>query len=208
MKKLTFFSLLLFSFLFVPAGMFSAEQAENAGPDDIPEARAGEKGPWTPAGLEHALGGEDPIGGYNRVAFAITDYGTRYVVRPLGTVWSTILPRPVLQVIDNFCHNVAYPRHVITCLGSAEWIGAWDETVRFFTNSTIGLGGLFDPARYWFHFYPTESDFGRMFAVWGIGPGCTFLFPICSFVNVRDGAGAVLDYVFDGRTYIPYTSWA
>lgn len=207
MKKLTAFSLFFFVFLILSAEQPASGGAENPERQDLPDVCAEQKGPWTPAGLEHALGGEDPIGGYNRVAFAITDYGTRYVVRPLGTVWSTILPRPILQIIENVCHNVAYPRHVISCLGSAEWIGAWDETVRFFVNSTLGLGGMFDPAKYWFHFYPTESDFGRMFAVWGIGPGCTFLFPLCSFVNVRDGAGAVLDYVFDGRTYIPYSSW-
>jgi len=209
MKKLTAFSLLFSVFLFPSAGLLLAAETETAVREERLEAEAcpEEKGPWTPARLEHALGGEDPLGGYDRAAFAITDYGTRYVVRPLGTVWSTILPRPVLQIIDNVCHNVAYPRHVITCLGSAEWIGAWDETVRFFVNSTLGIGGMFDPAKYWFHFYPTESDFGRMFAVWGIGPGCTFLFPLCSFVNVRDGAGAVLDYFFDGRTYIPYSSW-
>ena len=173
---------------------------ETAAPDSKKET-------WTPARLEHALCGEDPIGGYNRVAFAITDFGMTWIVRPIGTVWSTILPRPIQEGIDNICHNLAYPRHVITCLGTAEWIGAWDETVRFFVNSTLGIGGIFDPAKHWFHFYPTDSDFGRMFAVWGIDPGCTFLFPLCDFANVRDGVGAIFDYAFDGRTYLPYSSW-
>ena len=209
MKKSTALSLVFAALLLSPAGRLFADGTETTVQKDLQAAApaAEKKGPWTPAGLEHALGGEDPIGGYNRVAFAITDFGMTWVVRPLGTVWSTVLPRPILEGIDNICHNLAYPRHVISCLGSAEWIGAWDETVRFFVNSTLGIGGIFDPAKHWFHFYPTESDFGRMFAVWGIGPGCTFLFPLCDFANVRDGVGAVFDYAFDGRTYLPYTSW-
>ena len=207
MKKHSSFCFFFSVLFFLSAGMLPASDKEVNEPEDHSEACLKEKGPWTPAGLEHALGGEDPIGGYNRVAFAITDFGMTWIVRPIGTVWSTILPRPILEGIDNICHNLAYPRHVITCLGTAEWIGAWDETVRFFVNSTLGIGGIFDPAKHWFHFYPTDSDFGRMFAVWGIGPGCTFLFPLCDFANVRDGVGAIFDYAFDGRTYLPYSSW-
>lgn len=163
--------------------------------------------PWTPARLEHTAGGDDPIGGYNRAVFAVNDFCVKWIVRPVGIAWTTILPRPVIEVIDNMCTNLGYPRRVFSCLGAAEWVGAWDETVRFFVNSTIGIAGMFDPAKHWMHYYSTESDFNRMLEVWGVGPGCTFMFPFTTIVNVRGAAGAILDYAFDGRTYLPYTSW-
>jgi ABC-type transporter lipoprotein component MlaA len=162
---------------------------------------------WSLTRFEREFGGSDPISGWNRAIFVFNDGLMRYVVRPVGIGYTTIIPRPLIEIIENMCCNLEFPRKAITCLGTAEWGGALDETLRFLINSTVGLGGMFDPAKHWFHIYSTDSDFGRMFAVWGIDPGCTFLLPFCSFVNVRDGAGALFDYAFDGRTYIPYSSW-
>ncbi len=163
---------------------------------------------WTPSEVEMQLGGSDPIEGFNRSMFACTDFLMNWVVDPLGRVYTSILPRPAIEAVDNACLNLEYPGRLFSCLLRAEWQGSWDETVRFFVNTTVGVGGLFDPAGKWWDYYSTESDFGQTFAAWGIGPGCTLVLPLSRAVNVRDTVGSIFDMAFDAKTYIPFAGSA
>ena len=165
MKKIPFLILLLLCFCSAFAD--SSKQQPQTPQDKV----------WSLTRFEREFGGSDPISGWNRAIFVFNDGLMRYVVRPVGIGYTTIIPRPLIEIIENMCCNLEFPRKAITCLGTAEWVGALDETLRFLINSTVGLGGMFDPAKHWFHIYSTDSDFGRMFAVWGIDPGCTFLLP-------------------------------
>lgn len=164
--------------------------------------------PWTASELENVLAGDDPIEGFNRSMFACTDFVMNYFVDPLGRVYTSILPRPAIEKFDNLCVNLEFPARAFSCLARAEWEGAGDETMRFFINTTIGIAGLFDPAGAWFDIYSTDSDFGQTFAAWGIGPGCTFMLPLMSSVNVRDSVGSIFDIAFDLKTYIPFAGYA
>ncbi len=163
---------------------------------------------WTPSELMKNVAGDDPIEGFNRSMFVVTDVGMDYLVDPLGRVYTSILPRPVIEKIDNACVNLEFPARAMSSLGSAEFKGAWDELCRFLINTTVGVAGLFDPAEHWLDIYSTQSNFGRMFAVWGIGPGCTFILPFMSSLNVRDTVGSIFDMAFDLKTYIPYAGSA
>ena len=80
--------------------------------------------------LENEVGGSDPIEGANRVMFAVTDFCMDYIVDFIGRIYCTILPRPIIDGLDNVCVNLEFPARVISCLLSAEWRGAGDETVR------------------------------------------------------------------------------
>ena len=158
--------------------------------------------------LESELAGNDPIEPFNRSMFAVTDFCMNYIADPIGRVYCTIIPRPVIECIDNACTNLEFPARAVSCLLRAEWGGALDETIRFFFNTIVGIGGFFDPAMHWLHIYSTDSNFGEAFAVWGIGPGCKFVLPFSSASNVRDTVGMLFDTAFDCKTYIPYCGWA
>ena len=173
------------------------------GPEPPPAAA-----PWTPSELVFELSGRDPIEGFNRSMFAVTDFGMNYVVDPLGRVYTSILPRPAIEKFNNLCVNLEFPTRAFSCLLRAEFKGSWDELCRFLINTTIGIAGLFDPAGAWFEIYSTESDFGQTFAAWGIGPGCTLILPFMSTLNVRDGIASLFDMAFDIKTYIPYAGYA
>ena len=157
--------------------------------------------------LENEVGGSDPIEGANRVMFAVTDFCMDYIVDFIGRIYCTILPRPLIDGLDNVCTNLEFPARAISCLLSAEWRGAGDETVRFLANSTIGIAGIFDVAGAWWGFYSTDSNFGQAFATWGIDPGCTLTLPLMYSTNVRDTVGSIFDAAFDIKTYIPYCGY-
>lgn len=154
--------------------------------------------------IENHLGGSDPWEGFNRSMFAVTSFIMDYIARPVGIVYTSIVPRPVITHIRNICLNLEYPTRALSCLLRAHWQGAGDETLRFLVNSTVGIGGIFDPAEYWLNLHSTESDFGQTFAAWGIAPGETLTLPLSPAHNVRDTAGLIFDIATDLKTYIPY----
>lgn len=184
-----------------------ATTPEPAAVPELPAAETERTTTWTASEIENALGGRDPIEGFNRSMFAVNAFLMDYVADPLGRVYTSIFPRPVIEAIHNACLNLEFPGRAVSCLLSAEWEGAGDETLRFFINTTLGCAGLFDVAGGW-GFHSTEANFGKAFASWGIGPGCTFMLPLCSSINVRDTVGSLFDMAFDGKTYIPYAGWA
>lgn len=195
----------LAAFMLVAALLLGA--CRSSEPEADPSAYA-EPDPWSTARLVGDLSGHDPLEGFNRSMFEVDCVIMDYVARPLGWVWASVLPKPVIDCIENACHNLAFPGRLISSLGSAEWECAGVETGRFLLNSTVGIAGLFDPAQHWFHLYKTDADFGRMFATWGIDPGCRLIIPGSRHINVRDDVGSIFDYFFDIRTYLPYSSWA
>ena len=166
------------------------------------------EGPWSTAQLIGDLSGHDPLEGFNRSMFEVDCVIMDYIARPLGWIWTSVLPKPIIDCIENACHNLAFPGRLVSSLGSAEFECAGVETGRFLLNSTVGIAGLFDPAKHWFHLYKTDADFGRMFATWGIGPGFRLIIPGSRHINLRDDVGSIFDYLLDIRTYLPYSSWA
>lgn len=192
--------------LFAAFALFAAPFAR-AEKQAAPEEGSEPGDSWTMQKLERAVAGDDPLEGFNRSMFAVTDFGMNYLVRPIGWVWCTIFPRPVVDCLDRACDNLGWPRRALTLCGQGKWGMAGDETARFGINLTVGILGLFDPAEKWWNIHGTESDFGCMLENWGVGPGCRFVLPFSSTTNVRDALCLIPDYFLDLRTYIPYSSW-
>ena len=202
MRRLKFLllQLLLFMSLFIFCGCRSTAELEE---EQLPF-----QGPVTLSVLENHLAGPDPCEGFNRSMFAVTSFLMDYLADPLGRIYASILPRPVIEHFNNLCVNLEFPARAVSCLIRAEWLGAGRETARFFINLTVGIAGLFDPAEHWWQIHSTDSDFGQAFAAWGIAPGCSFILPASAALNVRDQIGSFFDMAFDLKTYIPYSGWA
>ncbi len=168
-------------------------------PDDPPDRRR-----WTSSEVSTQFGDADPWEGFNRSMFAVNRFGMLYVVRPIGWIWGGIFPRVVIECIDNAAENLSFPARTISCLLQQHWSDGGVEFLRFLTNSTIGIAGLFDPAENYFGLYARKETFGQAFESWGCGPGYTLVLPFSSATNVRDNIGAVFDIALDIKTYLPY----
>ena len=62
-------------------------------------------------------------------------------------------------------------------LFQAKFKGAGIEASRFLINSTMGVGGLFDPATYVFNLETPPEDAGQTLGVYGTNPGPYIVFP-------------------------------
>ena len=138
----------------------------------------------------------DPIEGFNRCSWAMNEWLFRGVIYPLSLGYNTVAPKPVRSKISNAGHNLTYPVRLVNNCLQGKWHGAWVETKRFGVNSTVGLGGLFDPATHW-KIGRSDEDFGQTLGHWGSGPGFYLMLPIFGPSNGRDTLGLIADWPLD-----------
>jgi ABC-type transporter lipoprotein component MlaA len=181
---------LAFAFLVLPATMPSAglraadadatNQMEQLGPVQMPYFDA------VP----------DPLEGFNRCSWAFNDWAFRGVFYPLSIGYTTIAPKPVRNRIYNVGHNLTFPVRLVNNCLQGKWPGAWEETKRFGVNSTVGLGGMFDPATRW-KIGESDEDFGQTMGHWGSGPWFYLMIPVIGPSDGRDAVGKIVDWPLD-----------
>jgi len=159
---------------------------------------------WSVRRFQHEFCGEDSWEPFNRSMFSVFDVGMKYVVDPFCYLYSSIVPKPLITCIDNFSENVEEPVRIFSNLFMAEWRPAWTATERLVVNSTIGLGGLFDPAEDWFYLFDSEASFSDTLAAWGIPAGPPLALPFVPRSSLRGHFGYLVDYAFDAKTWFDF----
>lgn len=107
-----------------------------------------------------------------------------------------VLPRPVAEGLSNVAENLGAPGDVLNNLLQLRPEPAITNTVRFVINTTIGIGGIFDPATA-IGLYADETDFGETLHVWGAPEGAFLVVPFAGPTTERDLAGTVVDAIID-----------
>lgn len=143
----------------------------------------------------------DHLERYNRAVFSFNQTLDRTVARPIAVGYTKITPRPVRLGVSNFLANLSYPVVMVNDLLQAKPVSFVRDTARFVVNTTVGIGGLFDPATRW-GLEANNEDLGQTFGRWGVPPGTYVMLPILGPATVRDGIGRVGDYFAQPRTYI------
>jgi len=147
----------------------------------------------------------DPLEGYNRFMFQVNDRIYVYVLKPGAKGWRFIMPEPARFALDRAFENVFFPIRFVNSTLQLELEGAGREAGRFLVNTTVGIGGLFDPARHWIGWKANEEDFGQTLGRWGVGSGFPVVLPLLGMSNLRDTAGMIPDSYLNPLTYIdPY----
>lgn len=145
--------------------------------------------------------GNDPIEPVNRFLGGAENIFLRWIFRPIGYVYGSIMPRPVIECFNTFTDNVAFPGPMLSSFIQGKFADGGIVFSRFMVN-TVMTAGFFDPAEYWFNMSPVNEDFGQAFAYWGVGRGFYISIPAMSGNNARDTVGMVFDFALDPKTYI------
>lgn len=147
----------------------------------------------------------DPWEPMNRKIWAFDMAFVHKVALPVGHTYRRVTPRIVRTGIGNFMDNMLYPIVIVNDLFQAKPKPFLSDTGRFVLNSTVGIGGLFDPASQ-AHLPKRDNDFGITLGTWGAGPGPYLVLPFLGMSSVRDAAGRVPDYFLSPTFYIG-TTW-
>ena len=102
--------------------------------------------------------GEDKYEKFNRKMFNLNSKLNKFIARPVHVLWSSIMPKYGIDRIQSVYHNIEYPKRLASCLLQKDFSGAKNETKRFLTNTTLGLGGLFDPAKRFMKLKPVNEN--------------------------------------------------
>lgn len=146
--------------------------------------------------------GDDKWENFNRKLFNFNLGLNKYAIRPIHILWSSIMPEYGMDRIKGITNNIEYPIRLVSSLLQRDFETSKNETIRFFTNTVIGLGGMFDPAKHLFDIEQSNENMEQALAGCKMKPGRYFVLPVLSFVNFRGLLGKVLDTALNPGSYI------
>jgi phospholipid-binding lipoprotein MlaA len=138
----------------------------------------------------------------NRQVHAFNRGLDRNLVRPVAKGFDAAVPDDIETVILRFSDNTSLPGGIVNNILQLNMRGAIHDTARLLVNTTVGLGGFFDPATEMGLPAATDADFGQTLHVWGWGEGAYIELPVLGPSTQRDTFGTVVDVFIDPLTYM------
>lgn len=146
--------------------------------------------------------GKDTCERFNRKLFIFNLKLNKFVLRPINTVWASVLPQYAMDRMQNVYNNVNFPQRLVGSLLQGDFKASKQETLRFLTNTTLGVGGLYDPAKTRFKLEPRQEDVAQAFAHYKVIKKGPYLVIPVIHGNVRDVVGQLLDYPLNPCSYV------
>jgi len=143
----------------------------------------------------------DPYESTNRAIFDFNQKLDRNFMLPTAEFYVAAVPEPARDGVHNFLSNLNLPVVFINDVLQGEATRAAQDMGRFGLNTTIGVGGLFDPATK-MGVPENNEDFGQTLGVWGVGEGPYLVLPLLGPDPPRDAFGQVADVFLDPWTYV------
>lgn len=144
---------------------------------------------------------DDPWERVNRSTFEFNDAVDRAVLKPVARGYQRFVPRVARTGVSNFLNNLAYPTTLANNLLQLKLKDALSDTARLLLNSTLGLGGLLDPATD-AGLARNDEDFGQTLGRWGLPAGPYLVLPLLGPSTLRDTPAMYPDYLTNGRHYL------
>lgn len=134
----------------------------------------------------------DPWERWNRQVYAFNDTVDTALVRPVAKSYEAVLPALVRSGIGNALGNIRDVWSAANQVLQGKVQFGLEMGLRVAVNSTIGLGGLLDPATE-MGLVKRPEDFGQTLGRWGLPSGPFVMLPLVGPSTVRDTAGFLLD---------------
>ncbi|MFT7879279.1 MAG: VacJ family lipoprotein [Sulfurimonas sp.] len=151
---------------------------------------------------EETSSAADPLSGYNRVMTSFNDKVMIYLINPVAEAYAAIVPQPARIGVSNAVDNIQFPIRFANNLLQFKFKNSADELKRFVVNSTIGIGGLMDPAKNHMNIPAHDEDFGQTLGHYGVGSGFHIVLPFLGPSNVRDILGLTADAYLSPIVYM------
>ena len=145
----------------------------------------------TPPPARGPAGIHDPLEAGNRQVHAFNK-AIAGAVLPAGAGGDGAVGGLLRRGAENVAGNLGGPSDVLNAMLQGRVENAGHTAFRFAINSTLGVAGLFDPARTW-GLEPRQTDFGETLHVWGVGEGPYLEMPFLGPSTLRDASGNIVD---------------
>jgi len=152
----------------------------------------------------------DPLEGMNRAIYSFNTGVDKVIIHPVVTGYDYV-PQPVRNRVSSFFGNLGDVITVVNDLLQGKPQQGLEDASRVVWNTTLGIGGLFDPATS-MGLPKHREDFGQTLGVWFAkdDPGPYLVLPLLGPSSLRDGVGLIGDiYTWPVFWLIkdPWVSW-
>ena len=208
---ITFFAILYVSLLPMMGFYAFAQENAPASSEAVPEAEVAAETDEEEEGFDDEFEDEfgdaekevfDPLSGYNIVMTEFNDGFYVYFVDPVARGYRWVVPDGARRGVNRFFHNLFFPIRFVNNVLQLKAKNAGEEFLRFVLNSTIGIFGIWDPAKEWFDLEAHEEDFGQTLGFYGVGGGFHVVLPFLGPSNVRDMFSLYPDMQMDPVYYV------
>ncbi len=134
----------------------------------------------------------DHIEPFNRAIFKFNTALDHAILRPVARGYVKVMPSPVRTGVTNFLTNLRYTKVIGNDLFQGQLRDFGSDVARLAANTTIGIGGIFDPASR-FGLQKHDRDFGQTLGKWGLPTGTYLVLPVLGPSDVRDAFGLIPD---------------
>ena len=146
--------------------------------------------------------GSDKYEKINRKVFAFNLGLNKYAIRPVHILWCSVMPEYGIERIQTAYKNIEYPKRLVSTLIQKDFKSSGTETLRFLANTTIGIGGMFDPAKRYFKLEPVNEDMEQALTKCKCNSGSYIVLPVMNGTTARGIAGKILDTSLNPTTYV------
>ena len=131
----------------------------------------------------------DPLKGVNEFNYKANRVFDDLYVKPFASAYRKVFPRPVRKATGNFTDNLLMPMRIANEVLQVDVPDTRDSTGRFIVNSTLGVGGLFDPAT-GLGLERQDEDFEQTLGNWGVPRGPYIVAPVLGPTTPRGLVGS------------------
>ncbi len=143
----------------------------------------------------------DPLERLNRATFSLNDHIDRAVAAPIARTYRRVVPYFAQQRVTNVFANASYPTVLVGNIAQGKLKAAAQDVMRLAVNTSVGIGGLFDPATA-LEIPAHDEDLGQTLGRWGIPSGAYLVLPLLGPSSLRDGIGLLGDQWTEPRHYL------
>ena len=134
----------------------------------------------------------DPFQRFNRTMYTFNDGLDTTVIKPAAQIYQAVMPTFLNRAITNFFGNLSDVVVALNDVLQGKPRQAAEDTMRVVYNTTFGLLGFFDVARY-MDLPKHDEDFGQTLGTWGVASGPYLVLPFFGPSSGRDAVGLLVD---------------
>ncbi len=143
----------------------------------------------------------DPLERMNRGTYRFNDAIDRAALKPIASAYRKGVPQVVRTGISNVLGHLAFTTTIVNDLLQLKLTDTAADIGRFIINSTLGIGGLLDPATR-IGIRRNEEDFGQTLGRWGLPSGPYLVLPLLGPSTLRDAPAMAADMQTDLRVQL------
>lgn len=128
---------------------------------------------------------QDPFQRVNRATYKFNSAIDRAVLKPVATAYRDHVPQFIRTGVSNFLDNLGYPTVIVNDFLQGKLVDGLKDTGRLVLNTTLGIGGLLDPAST-IGLARNDEDFGQTLGKWGVPAGPYLVLPLMGPSTLRD----------------------